>query len=81
MGHRNCELDMTHPLTTHTGQSDLYSTTVTDDALVLDPLIFSTGALPVTGRPEDSLAKKTTLLRLERPVVNRLRILHLTPAP
>ena len=72
---------MTHPLTPYTGKSDLNPATVTNDALVLDSLILSTSTLPVTGWPEDPLAKEPSLLRLERPVVNRLRILDLAPAP
>ena len=53
---------------------------VADDALVLDALVLSAGALPVTGRTEDPLAEETALLRLERAVVDRLRILDLALA-
>ena len=81
MGHRDRQLDVPHPLATNTGESHLYSATITDDTLVLDPLVFSAGTLPVPGRTEDPFTEETTLLGLESPVIDRLRILHLSPAP
>ena len=72
---------MAHALTTDARESHLNTTTVTGDALVLDALIFSTGTLPVASRSEDTLAEKATLLRLECPVVDGLRVKHLTIGP
>ena len=79
--HRHGQLDVAHALATDAGEGHLDAATVTDDALVLDALVLSAGTLPVLGRTEDTLTEKATLLGLERPVVDRLRVLDLAAAP
>src|SRR5205085_6846243 len=81
VGDRYRQLDVAHPLAADTRQSHFHAATVADDALVLDPLVFSARAFPIPGRPENSLAKQTALLGLEGPVVDRLRILDFALAP
>src|SRR5690606_15672784 len=57
MRHRDGELDVAHALATNAGESDLNATAVADDALVLDALVLSAGALPVPGGTKDALAE------------------------
>src|SRR5207237_1287828 len=52
-----------------------------DDALVADALVLAAIALPVLRRTEDALAEEPVTLGLERPVVDRLRLRHLTVRP
>ena len=78
---RHGQLDVAHALAAHARQRHLDAATIADHALVLDPLVFSAGALPVAGRTENALAKQAALFRLEGPVVDRLRILDLALAP
>ena len=72
---------MTHALTTNPREGHLNTTTVTDDALVFDALVFSAGALPVAGRSEDPLAEESPFFRLECPVVDSFRIENLAMGP
>ena len=81
VGDRHGQVDVAHAFTTDTAQADLHTATVADDVLVLDPLVLSAGALPVTGRTEDALAEESALLGLERAVVDGLRVLDLALAP
>ena len=74
VAHRGGELDVAHPLAAHLGAGDLHATLVADDPLVADPLVLAAVALPVLGGPEDALVEETVLLRLERAVVDRLRL-------
>src|SRR5262249_49761035 len=66
------ELDVAHPLTTDLAAGDLDATLVADDALVADALVLAAVALPVLRGTEDALVEQPVLLRLERPVVDRL---------
>ena len=77
------ELDVAHPLTADLRAGDLDAALVADDALVPNPLVLAAVALPVLRRTEDALVEETVLLRLERPVVDRLRLrdLALRPLP
>src|SRR4030095_5923961 len=52
-----------------------------DDALVADALVLAAIALPVLRRTEDALAEETVTLRLERAVVDRLRLGDLARGP
>src|SRR5207253_1751083 len=52
-----------------------------DDALEADALVLAAVALPVLRRTEDLLAEEPVLLRLERAVIDRLGLLHLTVRP
>ena len=81
VGDRRGELDVAHPLTTHLGTSHLDATALTDDALEADALVLAAVALPVASRSEDLLAEQAVLLRLQRAVVDGLRLLDLTEGP
>src|SRR6185312_11374020 len=81
VGDRRCKLDVTHALATHGGLGDLHATALTHDALEAHSLVLTARALPVTARAEDLLSEETVLLRLERAVVDRLRLLHFTVRP
>src|ERR1700734_3267055 len=78
---RGGQLDVAHPLPAHLGASDLDAAALTDDALEPDALVLAAVALPVPGRTEDLLAEEPVLFRLERAVVDGLRLLHLTVRP
>src|SRR5213076_2541531 len=73
---RGGELDVAHAVTTDLGPRDLDAAALADDALEADALVLAAVALPVLRRTEDLLAEKTILFRLQRPVVDRLRLLH-----
>ncbi len=81
VGNRRGQLDVAHPLTAHLGARHLDATALTDDALEADTLVLTAVALPVPGRTEDLLAEQAVLLRLERAVVDGLRLLHLAVGP
>ncbi len=81
VGDRRGQLDVAHPLTAHLGARDLDAALVADDALVADALVLAAVALPVLGRTEDLLAEQAVLLRLERAVVDRLRLGDLAVRP
>ena len=78
---RHSQLDVAHALTTHARERHFDAATVADHALVLDALVFSAGAFPVTRRTENAFAKQAALFRLEGAVVDRLRILDFALAP
>ena len=75
------QVHVTHALAPHLGARDLHAAALADDALVADALVLAAVALPVLGGTEDALAEETVLLRLERPVVDGLRLGDLAAAP
>ena len=75
------ELDVAHPLPADLAPGDLDAALVADDALVPDPLVLAAVALPVLRRTEDALVEEAVLLRLERAVVDRLRLRYLALRP
>jgi hypothetical protein len=79
--HGHGQFDVAHALAANAGEGHFDTAAIADDALVLDALVLSAGAFPVTGRTEDTLAEETALLRLEGTVVDRFRILYFTMAP
>ena len=72
---------MAHPLAAHLGAGDLDAAAFADDALEPDSLVLAAVALPVLGGTEDLLAEEPVLLRLERAVVDGLRLLDLAVGP
>ena len=78
---RRGELDVAHALAPHLRTRDLDAAALADDALEADPLVLAAVALPVLRGTEDLLAEEPVLLRLERAVVDRLRLLHLAVRP
>src|SRR4029077_11522167 len=79
--HRRGELDVTHALAAHLRARDLDATPLADDALEAHALVLAAVALPVLRRTEDLLAEEPVLLRLERAVVDGLRLLDFTVGP
>src|SRR3954453_17717758 len=75
------KVDVTHALATHLRARDLDATALADDALVADALVLAAVARPVLRRTEDALAEETVLLRLQRPVVDGLRLGALAARP
>src|SRR5680860_1018529 len=78
---RGSKIYVAHALTTHLGTSHLHPTTFALYALVADTLILAAVALPILGGTEDTLTEKTILLRLERPIIDGLRLEHFTGRP
>src|SRR5439155_2210758 len=79
--HGRGEVDVTHPLAAHLLPGHLDAAALADDALVTDALVLAAVALPVARRPEDALAEEAVALRLQRAVVDRLRLRDLTRRP
>ena len=78
---RRGQLDVAQALTAHLGLDDLDAALLADDAAVLHALVLAAVALVVLHRPKDLRAEQTVPLRLERAVVDRLRLLHLAVGP
>ena len=75
------ELDVAHPLPADLGLRHLDAALVADDAPVLHPLVLAAEAFPVGDRSEDLRAEEAVALRLEGPVVDRLRLGDLAEGP
>src|SRR6266702_1625503 len=78
---RSGKLDVAHALAPHPRQRDLDPAFLADDALVLHALVLAAQALVVLDRTEDAGAEQSVALRLEGPVVDRLRLLDLAVGP
>ena len=72
---------MPHPLPADLGLDDFHPTLLAHNASMFHPLVFSAIALIVFGRAEDFGTEKPIFFRFERPVVNGLRLLHLSMGP
>ncbi len=81
VGDRSGELDVAHALTAHLGLGHLDTAALADDALEAHALVLAAVALPVASRSEDLLAEQAVLLRLQRAVVDGLRLLDLAVRP
>ena len=68
------QLNVPHALAAHLRACHLDAALVADDALVADALVLAAVALEVLRRTEDLLAEEPVLLRLQRAVVDRLRL-------
>src|SRR6185437_15729234 len=79
--HRHGQFDVTHALPADARECDLDTAPVTDHAAVLDAFVFATGTFPVLHGAENTLTKQPSLFRLERTVIDRLRILDLPLRP
>jgi hypothetical protein len=77
MRHRRGQLDMAHALAAHLGQRDFHAALFADDALVLHALVLAAQAFVVLDRTKDAGAEQAVALRLERTVVDCLRLLDL----
>src|ERR1700736_537627 len=81
MADRRGQLEGPHPLAPDLRSGDLDAALVADDPLVPVALVLAAVAFPVPLRTEDPLAEQPVTLRLESPVVDRLRLGHLAVRP
>jgi hypothetical protein len=81
VGDRRGQRDVPEPLAPDLRLDDLDAALLAHDATVLHALVLAAVALVVLHRPEDLRAEQTIALRLERPVVDGLRLLHLAVRP
>jgi hypothetical protein len=81
VGHGSGELDVAHALAADLRAGHLDAAALADDALEAHALVLAAVALPVPGGTEDLLAEEAVTLRLQRAVVDGLRLLDLTVAP
>src|SRR4029077_13351406 len=81
VGDRRGQLDMAHALAADLRDGDLDAALFADDALVLHALVLAAQALVVLDRAEDARAEQAVTLRLERAVVDGLRLLDLAEGP
>src|SRR6201982_1158278 len=81
MRNRRRKLDVAHTFAPHARERDLDRALLADDALVLHPLVLAAQALVILDRPEDAGAEQAVALRLERAVVDGLRLFDLAVGP
>src|SRR6185369_3061993 len=81
MCNRRGQFDMAHALAAHFGKGDFDAALLADDAAILHALVLAAQALVVLDRTEDAGAEQAVALRLEGPVVDRLRLLDLAEGP
>ena len=78
---RRGQLDVAHALAANLGACHFDAALVADGAGVADSLVLAAIALPVLGRTEDALAEQAAVLRLQRSVVDGLRLGNLAVRP
>jgi len=78
---RGGQRDVAEALAPDLGLRDFDPALVADDAAVLHPLVLAAEAFPVGDGTEDLRAEEPVPLRLERAVVDRLRLGHLAVRP
>ena len=81
MGDRHGQFDVAHAFAAHARQRDLHPAAVANDAAVFDALVFAARAFPILDRAENALAEQAAFFRLERAVIDRLRVLDLPFGP
>jgi hypothetical protein len=72
---------MPHSLATNFAARNFNAATLANDALIFDFLIPAAGALPILYRTENPLTEQPVALRLERSVVDCLRLFDFTMGP
>ena len=77
VGYRNAERNMSHALSTDGLLRHLDAASVTDNAFVANPLVFTTMAFPIFHGPKDLLAEETIFFWLERTVIDGLGLENL----
>ena len=73
MGNRSSKLNVTHTLSTNGSLGNLNAASVADNTFITDFLIFTTVALPVLARSENSFTEKSVFLRFQGTVVDGFR--------
>src|SRR5438045_5149420 len=81
MRDRRGEFDMAHAVSPDFGKGHLDPAFLADDAAILHALVLAAQAFVILDRPKDPSAEQPVALRLERPVVDRLRLLDLAVRP
>jgi hypothetical protein len=74
MRHRHSQIDVAHAFASHFRQRDFDAALVADMTAEADALELAAVTLPVLDRTEDPLAEQAVPFRLERPVIDRLRL-------
>ena len=75
------QLDVAHALAAHLGLRDFHAALLADHAAVLEALVLAAKTLVVLHGPEDLGAEQAVTFRLERAVVDGLRLLDLAVRP
>ena len=79
MRYGSSQFDMSHTLTAYISLGNFNTASVTDNTLITYLLILTAVTFPVLAGTKYLLTEQTVLLRLKRSVINRLRLLYLTP--
>ncbi len=75
------QFDVAHAFAPHAREGDLDAALLADDALVFHALVLAAQAFVILGRAKDARAEQAVALRLERAVVDGLRLLDLAERP
>ena len=78
---RTCEIDVSHTLATHFRLRNLDTAFLADNTTMLQALVFAAEAFVVFDRAKNLRTEKTVAFRLERPVVDRLRLFDFAKRP
>jgi hypothetical protein len=78
VGDRRCEFDVPHSLPSHFGLDDFHAAFLADDPAVFHSLVFAAVAFVVLDGTEDLRAEEPVPFRLERAVIDRLGLFHLS---
>jgi hypothetical protein len=78
MSHWSCELDMTSSLSAYLRSGYFDTTSFTDNSLVADPFVFTTGTFIVLAWTKNLLTEESTSFWSLSSVVDRLRDEYLT---
>ena len=72
---------MAHAITADARNGDFDPATVANYALILDPLVFTTGTFVIANWTVNTLAKKAAWLRFKCAIVDRFGIFDFTTRP
>src|ERR1035437_6726419 len=75
------QLDVAQPFAAHPRQRDFDAALIADDSAVLHALVLAAQAFPILSRTEDARAEQPVALRLERPVIDSLRLSDFAVGP
>src|SRR5215813_11937667 len=81
MGPGAGQFDVAKPLASNLGKRDFNTAFVADHTAVFHPFVFAAQAFPVRDGTENASAEQTILLRLERPIVDGLRLGYFAMRP
>src|SRR5690606_35932588 len=81
VSNRGSQVDVPQAFPANLGLDHLDAALLAHDAAVLHALVLAADALVILYRAKDLRAEQTIPFRLERPIVDRLRLLHLAVRP